>query len=266
MASTYFDWLAGKIAEHAKIEVTEQGYDSTALTRLADAAAALRNPAPGAQAFGLSLPPGGVDDAEVLVKRCLEILRERTALLEPEARRELSALLQRLGLDAGVSGPEMPKATHVLRVLLATLVDDAESEEELHDAVTLRTLDGAREVHHASLVDIPPIDEAVGRPREPLKRDTSWARHGSARLVFDREANALRCELLFELTREPMPQQLEALLDAVRGGLFDSSWALNLEWEFPEGAPDVIVHLKQQIVSHVLSPLSSADGPEGEAR
>lgn len=109
MASTYFDWLAGKIAQHAKIEVTEQGYDSTALTRLADAAAALRNPAPGAQAFGLSLPPGGVDDAEVLVKRCLEILRERTALLEPEARRELSALLQRLGLDAGVSGPEMAK-------------------------------------------------------------------------------------------------------------------------------------------------------------
>ncbi len=257
MASKYYEWLSGQIEQHAKIEVVAQGYDHSALTRLADAAGALKNRSPGAQAFGMTLPAEGVEGAEVLVDRCLAIIEQRAPLLDDaHVGEQLGALLQRLGLKAVVPPPISPKSSHMLRVTLPVSVEDADSEKEIVDPATWRLLNGMKE-SAGSLVDVACIHAAVGGHNDPTKKDTAWANDGFAELVFNPKSQMLMCQLAFSLVREPSQRELEQLLQCIRTQLFDSSWVLNLEWVPPQGAPEVIVHLKQKIMSHEINPISA---------
>lgn len=250
MTSKYFDWLSAQIEEHVKLQLVPQGYDFTALTRLVDAAGALQGGGAGAQAFGLQLPAGGVENAAVLVDRCLAVVRARMPLLDQRTRDELGAHLRRRGFDSVVAAPTSPYVTHSLRVRLAVSVEDGVSEEPLTDAATLQRLDGLRERSKAALVDLPCIRSAITAARGDEAR---WIHGGFAKLAFDEHAGVLRCELVFDVSREPSQQQLLALLRAIKGPLFESSWLLNIDWAFGEDAPDVIVHLESAIVSYELA-------------
>jgi hypothetical protein len=253
--SKYYDWLSAQIEQHAKIQVAKQVYDHTALTRLADAAGALRNRPPGAQAFGMTLPAEGIEGSEALVDRCLAIIEERAPLLDdPDVRDNLGALLQRYGLKPVIPAPVPPQITHRLHVNLPVVVEAAGSEEEIHDESTLRGLDGTR-ADAISLVDVACVHDAVGHHLDPVKKSTGWANDGFARLVFDDHLRALRCQLVFSLVREPAPPELERLLQCIRTELSDSSWIANLEWDPPQGAPEVIVHIQHRVVSHEMSPV-----------
>jgi hypothetical protein len=234
------EWLSNQIEQHARIQAVEQGYDHTALTRLADAAAALQQRTPGAQAFGLTLPAAGVQGADELVARCLSIIEQRAALLDAATRDQLGKLLQRHGLAQVIASPARPTAAHVLVLWLAVSVEDADSEEELVSREALRRLDGVR-ADGSRLIDVPCVAEAT----------RGWATDAHARLAFDDATGALRGQLVFDVTSTPSEGQLTALLDCVRTELFDTSWGLNLEWRVPEGT-DVFIHLRPQPLSHEL--------------
>lgn len=250
MSDEIHDWVALQI-ERARPGAA----DVSAVPRLADAAAALRNPTSGRQVFGLQPPPGGIPGAGALAERCLDALRAWAPMLDAETSEALALQLRDLGLPPIVAAPEPPTPTLALHVFVGARIEDLETGEKVDDPALLdrvgNLVHGAPERSDFSLVDIPCIDAVVSSEEE------RWATDGWAELFYDDQERALRCRLTFDLVRAPTPEELSVLLDAIENELFFTGWGMNLDWDFelPTELEDLSVYTDTKVLAHRLLPI-----------
>ncbi|HEY8427600.1 MAG TPA: hypothetical protein VIL20_04465 [Sandaracinaceae bacterium] len=253
MRDELHDWVA------LQIERSLPGVaDATAVPRLADAAAALLHPASRRQVFGLEPPPGGISEADELAERCLDALRTWAPMLDARASEALALQLRDLGLPPITAAPAPSAPVLELHVFVGTSVADVETGETVEDPSVIERIGklahGAPERSETSLVDVPCIEAVVSDERG------RWATDGRADLLYDDEQRALRCRLVFDLVREPTPEELSALFDAIENELFFTGWGMILEWDFerPKELEELSVHTDTEILAHRLLPIASS--------
>jgi hypothetical protein len=220
--------------------------DPTAMTRLLDAAAVLRDPRPGAQVFGLQLPPGGLEGMPALSELCLARARDWAPVLADSARPEMAKLLRRLGLPPLVQEAAPPVVAHQLQVFIRAEAEDLDTEEPVTDLAVLASLAGVPPQNDVSLIDLSCIADAVSG------REGPWARDGRALLVFER--GALFCRLTFDLVRPPTPDEQNELIAVITDELFFTGWGMNLDWALDEEHPEVAIRTSTRVISSEICP------------
>lgn len=254
MSADIHAWLAKQIDRYSVVNAETRAVvlgDPTAMTRLADAAAVLARPRAGGQAFGLELPAAGIEGGSELADRCLAALAEWAPLLDPRNRAEIGAQLERLGLPPIVPRTR-PSITHRLSIFVPARALDHDTEELIEDPTALAELEGVPESRELSLADLPLIAALGG-----------WICDGRARLTYDESGGGLRCELAFDLTREPGSDDIERLRQVVGGELLFTSWGMNLSWDFEEGDGDYMIETDPKVVAHELVRIDATSSGEG---
>lgn len=232
------EWLRAQIEKNAITAASAESVarsDQTFATRLVDAAGALR--AGRGQAFGLEITGEQIEDVEALVADCLRAVEAWGPVLDDDSKAELGMQLARLGLPPVFLAPVPRERLGTLELLLEAVAEDLEGEPL--DAGSLIALDDVETRDGETLIDVHAVAVCVA----------PWALETGMRLVHHAEAPRLRCELAFEAAEAPTDEQVAALVRVVERELFDTSWALNLEWELPDTL-EAIIHVRPKVLAH----------------
>lgn len=253
MSQEMHDWIAARI--EASAPANNEFRSMWFVTQLAHAAATLRGWGSG-QAFGMHVAVWAIPDRRALADRCLAMLARWVRFLSEEQSEQVAKMLRQLHLPVPDGLPEPSAAdAPVARLFVYTKaqVHDIDTTETITDPEVVDAYVGAQPTIP---IDDSPLTDVMGGERH------GWWRGGEVTIVRGDDADdadALRCELAFDLAKVPDSSEIGRVLRIVEEELFFTGWGLNLDFtsDRSDSYDGVALHVDTVPIAHRLERLPS---------